>query len=70
MNLQNLEQSSFRQNFVRQNDATEEEDTANNEAELGDDEIRCIPKVMQVSDRNCLQCFFSDFEMKCRFYYN
>ena len=56
MNLQALDQSSFRQNFVRQNDATEEEDTANNEAELGDDEIRCIPKVMQVSDRNYLQC--------------
>ena len=56
MNLQALDQSSFRHNFVRQNDATEEEDTANNEAELGDDEIRCIPKVMQVSDRNYLQC--------------
>jgi len=71
MNLQNLEQSSFRQNFVRQNDATEEEDTANNEAELGDDEIRCIPKVMQVEETvydKAIKCHHS-YQEKCHMTY-
>lgn len=53
MDLNNLEQqqSSIRTSFLRQSDAGEEttESTAPG-AEDDDDAIRCIPKVMQVSD--------------------
>jgi len=70
MNLQNLEPtSSFRQNFVRQNDPTEEE-TANNNAQ-DDDEIRCIPKVMQVEETvydKAIKCHHS-YQEKCHMTY-
>jgi len=71
MNLQNLEPitSSFRQNFDRQNDPTEEE-TANNNAQ-DDDEIRCIPKVMQVEETvydKAIKCHHS-YQEKCHMTY-
>jgi len=71
MNLQNLEPitSSFRQNFDRQSDPTEEE-TANNNAQ-DDDEIRCIPKVMQVEETvydKAIKCHHS-YQEKCHMTY-
>merc|ERR1712066_1216164 len=70
MNLQNLEASSFRQNFVRQNnDATA--DPADNNAALDDDEIRCIPKVMQVEETvydKAIKCHHS-YQEKCHMTY-
>jgi len=70
MNLQNLEASSFRQNFLRQNnDATA--DPADNNAALDDDEIRCIPKVMQVEETvydKAIKCHHS-YQEKCHMTY-
>lgn len=55
MDLNNLEgQSSIRSSFLRQSDAGEE--TTETTASGGDDDaIRCIPKVMQVSDLPTVQ---------------
>lgn len=73
MNLQNLEASSFRQNFLRQNDPTvdDSEDAASNNEQLDDNEIRCIPKVMQVEETvydKAIKCHHS-YQEKCHMTY-
>jgi len=69
MDLQNLGASSFRQNFVRQNDPNVEEENSNNAND--DDEIRCIPKVMQVEETvydKAIKCHHS-YQEKCHMTY-
>lgn len=73
MNLQSLETSAFRQNFIRQSDPTvdDSEDTSNNNEQLDDDEIRCIPKVMQVEETvydKAIKCHHS-YQEKCHMTY-
>merc|ERR1711874_27633 len=72
MDLQNLETSAFRQNFLRATDTdTTQDDANNNDAQLDDDEIRCIPKVMQVEETvydKAIKCHHS-YQEKCHMTY-